>query len=89
MAMEGRLCEVMQAVGQQTLRQLLESQEGRYPAATVACACGGEAEYRYRRGGTLLTHFGRDAIAAATMSVRPVTKDNTHWINADLLKRGK
>lgn len=59
LAMEGRLCEVMQAVGQQTLRQLLESQEGRYPAATVACACGGEAEYRYRRGGTLLTHFGR------------------------------
>lgn len=58
-AMEGRLCEVMQAVGQQTLRQMLESQEGRYPAATVACGCGGEADYRYRRVGTLLTHFGR------------------------------
>ena len=56
---EGRLCEVMQQVGQQCLRQILEGIEGRYPAPTVVCSCGEEACYRYRRQGTLLTHFGR------------------------------
>jgi hypothetical protein len=59
LALEGRLCEVMQTVGQQTLRQLLEGQEGRYPVQQVACSCGDVAHYRYRREGTLLTHFGR------------------------------
>jgi hypothetical protein len=56
---EDRLCEVMQAVGQKTLQALLEGKEGRYPASAVACSCGEVAHYRYRRQGTLLTHFGR------------------------------
>lgn len=56
---EGRLCEVMQQVGQESLRQMLEGMEGRYSEPEVACGCGGGARYRYRRKGTLLTHFGR------------------------------
>lgn len=59
LASEGRLSEVMQQVGQESLRQMLEGMEGRYPEPEVACCCGGMARYRYRRKGTLFTHFGR------------------------------
>lgn len=57
--LEGRLGEVLQRVGQASLRRTLEGREGRYPAPSVACPCGDAAGYRYRREGTLLTHFGR------------------------------
>ena len=57
--MEGRLCEVMQVVGQKGLSRMLEAMEGRYPVQKVACECGEEAVYRYKRAGTVLTHFGR------------------------------
>ena len=56
---EDRLCEVVQVVGQGCLRQILETTEGRYPEATVTCACGEKAAYQFRRQGTLLSHFGR------------------------------
>lgn len=56
---EGMLCEVMQDVGQRSLSRMLEGMEERYPAQTIACQCGEEASYRYRRPGTVLTHFGR------------------------------
>jgi hypothetical protein len=56
---EGELCEVMQFVGQRSLSRMLEGMEGRYPAQRIACSCGEEACYRYRRPGTVLTHFGR------------------------------
>lgn len=57
--LESRLCEVIQEVGQKSLSRILEGKEGRYPTPEVGCACGGAARYRYKRQGTLLTHFGR------------------------------
>ena len=59
LVIEDRLCEVVQGMGQKCLRQMLEQLDGRYPAAAVACECGGEATYQYRRPGTLMSHFGR------------------------------
>jgi hypothetical protein len=56
---EGVLCEVVQMVGQRSLSRMLEGMEERYPSPRVACPCGEEACYRYRRPGTVLTHFGR------------------------------
>jgi hypothetical protein len=56
---EERLRESVQAVGRQCLEQLLQGLETKYPAGEVACDCGGTAQHRYRRAGTVLSHFGR------------------------------
>jgi len=54
-AMERRTREMLLKLGQFLLKAWLAMQEEQYPAKTIACACGGQAEYEFKREGTLLT----------------------------------
>lgn len=46
---ETTLRQLLVELGAQSLGDYLGSQEVRYPPAQCACACGGEAEYQFRR----------------------------------------
>jgi len=56
---EERLRESVQAIGRQSLEQVLAGREAKYASRTVACACGGRAQYHSKRAGTVVSHFGR------------------------------
>jgi hypothetical protein len=53
--MEQRTREMLLKLGQFLLKAWLAMQEEQYPAETIPCACGGQAEYQFKREGTLLT----------------------------------
>lgn len=57
--------EVLQGIGNAVLAASLERLEGRYPAKTVPCGCGGHSHYVCRRRGVLITVFGRVAYRRA------------------------
>ena len=56
--LEATLREMLRQVGARCVGEYLTAQESRYPAATVACACGGKAEYVCRRQAKILSVFG-------------------------------
>ena len=56
--MERRIREGMLELGRYLLSAWLATQEGRYPAETVPCACGGAAAYERQREGVLYTMLG-------------------------------
>jgi len=57
--MEQAVSEVMQQAGQMMLAAWLEKQQEQYPAETVSCACGAEAEYKRQREGVVISLQGR------------------------------
>lgn len=56
--MERRVRQALLRIGQFLLGAWLALQEGPYPAATIRCRCGGDAEYQFKREGVLLTLLG-------------------------------
>lgn len=57
--MERGIREALVRMGRFLLSAWLALQEGPYPAARIACSCGGEAEYLSKREGVLFTLLGR------------------------------
>ena len=57
--MEESLREALNEVGNYGLGEWLTAQEAKYPAATVGCACGNQAEYVRQREAVSITLFGR------------------------------
>lgn len=57
--MEVAVRQMMQATGNEVLRQWLEAQEERYLADEQACECGQAAQYVRRREGMTITLLGR------------------------------
>ena len=57
--MEVAVRQMMQATGNEVLRQWLEAQEERYPADEQTCECGQAAQYVRRREGMTITLLGR------------------------------
>lgn len=58
-AMERHTREMLLKLGQYLIGAWLAMQEEQYPADVIGCACGGQAEYQFRREGTLLTIVGQ------------------------------
>ena len=57
--MERHIKQLGQAVGNELMKQWLESQDEKYPAADRPCSCGGQAKYIRRREGMSITLQGR------------------------------
>ena len=55
---ETSLRKALQQVGVECLGKSLTALDAPYPPATVACSCGGQANYYYRRQGQILSVFG-------------------------------
>lgn len=57
--MERHTREMMLKLGQYVIGAWLAMQEEQYPSESIRCLCGGQAEYQFRREGTLLTIVGQ------------------------------
>ena len=57
--MECQIREMLLKLGRFLLGAWLTMLVEPYPAESVACGCGGEAEYQFNRSGTLLTILGQ------------------------------
>ena len=57
--MERQTREMLLKLGQHLIGAWLAMQEEQYPADAIACACGRQAKYQFRREGTLLTVVGQ------------------------------
>jgi len=58
-AMESAVRKMTSVLGQAVLGEWLTKQDAKYPADTVACACGGQAHYERRREAMTITLHGR------------------------------
>lgn len=58
LALETMLRQGMQQIGGACLQAAVEMENPRYPKATMACACGGQAVYQFAREAKTLTVFG-------------------------------
>ena len=57
--MERQTRVMLLKLGQFLLKAWLAMQEEQYPPETIGCACGGQAEYQFKREGTLLSIVGQ------------------------------
>jgi hypothetical protein len=57
--MERQTRAMLLKLGQFLLKAWLAMQEEQYPPETIGCACGGQAEYQFKREGTLLSIVGQ------------------------------
>lgn len=57
--MEGSVEERLKQLGKVCVEEMLAELAEGYPAEQSACACGEQADYRYRRQGTVVTQFGQ------------------------------
>ncbi len=58
-AMESAVLGMTSVAGQAVLGEWLPQQDAKYPADTVACACGGQAHYERRREAVAITLQGQ------------------------------
>lgn len=60
--MERAIRVMLQEIGQLTLSAMIEAAAPRYAGPTVACGCGGTAQYVRRRSARLYTIFGKTTV---------------------------
>ena len=60
--MEKAVIAELQGFGNELLRSLVALRSERYPAATVACECGSQADYQRKRAGVCKTLLGSIAV---------------------------
>ena len=55
---EGIMRRMLQKIGADSLGAYLTQQDEAYPGPEIPCACGGNAQYQFRRPAQILTVFG-------------------------------